>query len=131
MGGRAFALCADLLAIMPGATHDTKKRAHVIGGTCRVSTENMQMLLAAALAGAGVAYAPTIAFGEKLAHGQLAALLSVCHASGLTIQSLYPVRHVSLKVRQSTYHPVDAFNEFGRPSLAVAEACHASRTGSI
>jgi hypothetical protein len=74
---------------------DTKNRAHVIDGMCRMSANNMQMLLAAALAGAGVTYGPTFVFGEYLARGELVALLPGYRASELTIQAVYPsARHV-------------------------------------
>jgi DNA-binding transcriptional LysR family regulator len=38
---------------------DARNRAHVIDGPCRMAANNTQMLLAAALAGAGIAYGPT------------------------------------------------------------------------
>ncbi len=91
---------------------DAKNRAHVIDGACRMSANNMQMLLAAALAGAGVAYGPTFVFGEYLARGELVALLPSYRASELTIQAVYPsARHMPLKVRSFIDHLVDTFGD--------------------
>ncbi|KXU84871.1 LysR family transcriptional regulator [Paraburkholderia monticola] len=94
---------------------DRKGRAHVIDGACRMSANNVQMLLGAALAGAGVAYGPTFVFGDPIARGELVELLPGYRASELTIQAVYPsARHVPLKVRTFVEHLVDAFGE--RPS---------------
>ncbi|MCA8273880.1 LysR family transcriptional regulator [Burkholderia sp. AU30280] len=91
---------------------DADNRAHAIDGACRLSANNMQMLLAAALAGAGVAYGPTFVFGGHLARGELVALLPDYHATALTIQAVYPsARHVSLKMRRFVDYLVDAFGE--------------------
>jgi DNA-binding transcriptional LysR family regulator len=79
---------------------DAKRRAHVISGPCRMAANNTQMLLAAALAGAGIVYGPTFVFGEHIARGTLVALLPEYHTSDLTIQAVYPsARHMPLKVR--------------------------------
>jgi DNA-binding transcriptional LysR family regulator len=91
---------------------DTKNRAHVINGPCRMSANNMQMLLAAALAGAGVAYGPTFVFGEYIARGELVALLPSYRASELTIQAVYPsARHVPFKVRLFIDRLLEAFGD--------------------
>lgn len=91
---------------------DAKQRAHVIGGPCRMSANNTQMLVAAALAGSGVAYGPTFVFGEQIARGKLVALLPEYHASELAIQAVYPgARHMPLKVRQFLDYLVDAFGD--------------------
>jgi DNA-binding transcriptional LysR family regulator len=91
---------------------DTKNRAHVIDGPCRMSANNVQMLLAAALAGVGVAYGPTFVFGEYLARGELVAILPSYRASELAIQVVYlSTRHVPLKVRRFIDHLVDAFGD--------------------
>jgi DNA-binding transcriptional LysR family regulator len=91
---------------------DAKGRAHVIGGPCRLSANNMQMLLAAALEGAGIAYGPTFVFGAHLARGDLVALLPSYRATELTIQAVYPsARHVPLKVRLFIDHLIAAFGD--------------------
>jgi DNA-binding transcriptional LysR family regulator len=91
---------------------DGKKQTHVIDGPCRMSANNMQMLLAAALAGAGVAYGPTFVFGAHIARGELVALLPSYRATELTIQAVYPsARHVPLKVRQFIDHLITAFGD--------------------
>jgi len=80
---------------------DAKNRAHVIEGPCRIAANNTQMLLSAALAGAGVAYGPTFVFGEHVRRGELVALLPGYRATELTIQAVYPsARRIPLKVRR-------------------------------
>jgi DNA-binding transcriptional LysR family regulator len=91
---------------------DAKRRAHVISGPCRMAANNTQMLLAAALAGAGIVYGPTFVFGEQIARGKLVALLPEYHASELTIQAVYPsARHIPLKVRHFLDYLAAAFGD--------------------
>jgi DNA-binding transcriptional LysR family regulator len=91
---------------------DAQGRAHVIGGPCRVMANNTQMLLAAALTGAGIAYGPTFVFGEEIARGKLVELLPEYHTSELTIQAVYPsARHMPLKVRHFLDYLVAAFGD--------------------
>lgn len=91
---------------------DAQQRAHVIDGPCRMAANNTQMLLAAALAGAGVVYGPTFVFGEQIARGKLVALLPDYHTSELTIQAVYPsARHVPVKVRRFLDYLVAAFGD--------------------
>ncbi|MDR5818253.1 LysR family transcriptional regulator [Caballeronia sp. LZ033] len=80
---------------------DADQRAHVIDGPCRMAANDMQILLAAALAGAGIAYGPAFVFGDAIARGDLIALLPDYRAADLTIQAVYPsTRHIPVKVRR-------------------------------
>jgi DNA-binding transcriptional LysR family regulator len=89
---------------------DSGNRAHVIDGPCRMAANNTQMLLAAALAGAGIAYGPTFVFGEHLRRGELVALLPAYRATELVIQAVYPsARRIPLKVRRFVDYLVEAF----------------------
>ncbi|CAR52885.1 MULTISPECIES: LysR family transcriptional regulator [Burkholderia] len=91
---------------------DEKDRPHVIDGTCRMSANNMQMLLASTLAGAGIAYGPTFVFGKYVARGELVALLPTYRTTELTIQAVYPsTRHVPLKVREFIDDLVESFGD--------------------
>jgi DNA-binding transcriptional LysR family regulator len=91
---------------------DARNRAHVIDGPCRMEANNMQMLLDAALAGAGIAYGPTFVFGEHLARGELVALLPAYRAAELAIQAVYPsARRIPLKVRRFVDYLADAFGD--------------------
>ncbi|WP_250467885.1 LysR family transcriptional regulator [Caballeronia sp. GAFFF2] len=91
---------------------DTKGRAQVIDGPCRMAANNTQMLLAAALAGAGIAYGPTFVFGEHIARGNLVALLPDYRTPELAIQAVYPsARHMPLKVRLLLDSLVAAFGD--------------------
>ncbi|MET3910843.1 DNA-binding transcriptional LysR family regulator [Bradyrhizobium sp. S3.3.6] len=78
---------------------------HVINGPVRLAANNMQMLLAAALAGTGVAYGPSFVFGESVAAGTLQVLMSDHKTPELAIHAVYPTkRHVSLKLRRFIEH---------------------------
>lgn len=89
---------------------DPDGQAHVIDGPVLMAANNTQMLLAAALAGAGVAYGPSFVFGESIAVGELVALLPDYKTSDLTIQAVYPTkRHVSRKLRSFVDHLVMSF----------------------
>jgi DNA-binding transcriptional LysR family regulator len=79
---------------------DANGGRHVIDGPARLAANNTQLLLAAALAGAGVAYGPTFVFGEQIALGKLVELLPEYETAELAIQAVYPsARHLPLKVR--------------------------------
>lgn len=78
---------------------DASGQIHRIGGAIRRAANNMQMLLAAALSGAGVAYGPSFVFGEFLASGARRVLLPDHKTLDLAIHAVYPSRrYVSLKV---------------------------------
>jgi DNA-binding transcriptional LysR family regulator len=90
-------------AVSPGdwALTDLDGQSHQINGPLRMATDNMQMLLAAALAGAGVTYGPSFVFGHHVATGELVALLPDHRTSDLAIHAVYPTtRHVSMKLRR-------------------------------
>jgi DNA-binding transcriptional LysR family regulator len=89
-------------AVSPGdwTVHDGDGRPVTIDGPLRLTANNTQMLLAAALAGAGVAYGPSFVFGEAIAAGRLIALLADHRTSTFDIHALFPTaRHLSGKVR--------------------------------
>jgi len=91
---------------------DSQQRPHVIDGPSRLAANNTQMLLAAALAGAGIVYGPTFVFGEQIARGKLVELLPQYQASELTIQAVYPsARHLPLKVRHFLDYLAGAFGD--------------------
>ena len=89
---------------------DPLGRTHLINGPLRMSANNTQMLLAAAEAGAGVAYGPSFVFGASIAAGRLVRLLGDHATSDLAIHAVYPTaRHVSLKARRFIDHLVLSF----------------------
>ncbi|CAB3666715.1 LysR family transcriptional regulator [Trinickia soli] len=91
---------------------DARNRAHIIDGPCRIAANNTQMLLAAALAGAGIAYGPTFVFGEHLRRGGLVSLLPAYRATELAIQAVYPsARRIPLKVRRFVDYLTEAFGD--------------------
>ncbi|PMS17826.1 LysR family transcriptional regulator [Trinickia dabaoshanensis] len=91
---------------------DAKNRAHIIDGPCRIAANNTQMLLAAALAGAGIAYGPSFVFGEHLRRGELVPLLPAYRATELAIQAVYPsARRIPLKVRRFVDYLTEAFGD--------------------
>ncbi|WP_454829010.1 LysR family transcriptional regulator [Paraburkholderia xenovorans] len=92
--------------------HDRKNRAHVIDGPCRMTANNTQMLLAAAIAGAGIVYGPTFVFGAHIRSGELVALLPAYRAADLTIQAVYPsARRIPLKVRRFVDYLAETFGD--------------------
>lgn len=94
---------------------DPDGRSHVIDGPTRMTANNMEMLLAAALRGAGVAYGPSFVFDPAIATGRLMALLPDHRTTDLTIHAVYPTnRHVPLKVRSFIDHLAANLNS---PSL--------------
>lgn len=91
---------------------DARNRAHVIGGPCRMAVNNTQMLLAAALAGAGITYGPTFVFGEHLRRGELVALLPAYRATDLAIQAIYPsAQRIPLKVHRFVDYLAETFGD--------------------
>ena len=89
-------------AVSPGdwTVEDSDGRPLAIDGPLRLAANNTQMLLAAALAGAGVAYGPSFVFGEAIAASRLVALLPNHRTSTFDIHALFPTaRHLSGKVR--------------------------------
>ncbi|TKC89213.1 LysR family transcriptional regulator [Trinickia terrae] len=80
---------------------DRDGAAHRVDGRVSIAANNMQMLLAAAVAGAGVAFGPSFVFGDALRKGELVALLPDYGTADLTIQAVFPsARHLPLKVRR-------------------------------
>lgn len=107
---------------------DPAGRAHVIDGPSRLVANNMQMLLAAALAGAGIAYGPSFVFGEHLAAGDLVVLLPDHQTSNLAIHAVYPTRrHLSLKLRRFIDHLVASFGGTPPWDLAAGDVRSARR----
>ena len=89
---------------------DPRGQTHLIDGPARLAANNTQMLLAAALAGAGIAYGPTFVFGERIAAGDLMALLPDHRTADLAIHALYPsARNISLKARRFIDHLIASF----------------------
>ena len=79
---------------------DREGMSHVIDGPVRFAANNMQLLLAAALRGNGVAYGPSFVFSADIASGDLIVVLPDHRTSDLAIHVVYPTnRHVSLKLR--------------------------------
>ena len=94
-------------AISPGDWNitDPGGQTHVISGVVRLAANNMQMLLASALAGAGIAYGPDFVFGASIASGALHSVLDDHKTAELAIHAVYPTkRHTSLKLRRFVEH---------------------------
>ena len=91
---------------------DPDGNTHLIDGPARLAANNMQMLLASALAGAGVAYGPSFVFGESIARGALHGLMPDHKTSELAIHAVYPTkRHASLKLRRFIEHLSTRFGD--------------------
>lgn len=70
--------------------YDAQGRPHSIEGACRMTANNIQLLLEAALAGTGIAYGPSFVFGEHIKQGRLITLLPAYRTTELTLQAVYP-----------------------------------------
>jgi len=94
---------------------DPNGQAHVIDGPIRMTANNMQILLAAAVRGTGVAYGPSFVFEPDLATGRLIALLPDHQTTDLTIHAVYPTnRQVPLKLRSFVDHLAASLSHPGR-----------------
>ena len=84
---------------------------HVIDGPVRIRANNMRMLLAAALNGAGITYGPSFVFDEHIANGGLMRLMPGVAVPDLAIHAVYPTnRHVPLKLRSFLDHLAHEFS---------------------
>lgn len=76
-------------------------RTHKVDGPVRFRADNMEMLLSAAVAGAGVVYGPAFVLGGPVASGALERLLPDWSTESLGIHAVYPsARLVGAKVRR-------------------------------
>ncbi|RKT14269.1 LysR family transcriptional regulator [Paraburkholderia sp. RAU2J] len=113
--------------------HDGKNRTHVIDGPCRMTANNTPMLLASAIAGAGIVYGPTFVFGAHIRGGELVALLPAYRAADLTIQAVYPsARRIPLKVRRFVDYLAEAFGDeppWDRKEIPPKRGCPGFESG--
>lgn len=104
---------------------DPDGNTHLVDGPIRLAANNMQMLLASALAGTGVAYGPSFVFGESIARGALHPLMQDHRTSDLAIHAVYPTkRHASLKLRRFVEHLSACFGDM--PPWDACLPLHAS-----
>lgn len=100
-------------AVSPGdwTLVDSRGRSHLIDGPCQLLANNMELLLAAALDGIGIAFGPSFVFGESLRNGSLVQVLPNYRTMSLGIHTVLPSsQYVSAKVR----HLIDRLaTEFG------------------
>ncbi|WP_394521353.1 LysR family transcriptional regulator [Pantoea sp. SGAir0184] len=80
--------------------YDTDNRPHTIESRCRLTSNNIHLLMEAALGGTGIVYGPCFVFREHIRQGQLIELLPDYRTSELTIQAVYPsAMRIPFKVR--------------------------------
>ena len=80
--------------------YDAQGRPRSIEGPCRMTANNIQLLLESVLAGTGIAYGPNFVFGEHIKQGKLIKLLPAYRTTELTIQAVYPSAiRIPFKVR--------------------------------
>ncbi len=91
---------------------DKKQRHYLVDGPLRMKANNMEMLVAAALAGLGIAYGPTFVFGEHLKAGTLVEMLPAFKAPELTVHAVFlSARYVPARMRRFVDFLVDAFGD--------------------
>lgn len=84
---------------------DPEGKAHVVDGPVRMTANNMQVLLAAAVRGNGIAYGPSFIFDAHVATGDLVILLPDHRTQDLAIHAVHPTnRHVPRKLRAFVDH---------------------------
>lgn len=100
--------CAPRLAFSQAVSsgdwtiYDAQGRVHSIDSACRMTANNIQLLLESVLAGTGIAYGPDYVFGEYIQQGRLIKLLPAYRTRELTLQAAYPsVIRIPFKVRNS------------------------------
>lgn len=80
--------------------YDTDNRPHTIESRCRLTSNNIHLLMEAALGGTGIVYGPCFVFREHIRQDQLIELLPDYRTSELTIQAVYPsAMRIPFKVR--------------------------------
>ena len=113
---------SDAISVGDWTVVDPAGKLHAIDGPVRMASNNMQVLLAAALRGNGVAYGPSFVFDSHVATGELVALLTDHRTLELAINAVYPTnRHVSLKVRTFVDYLVTNLAATPSPNLSVRE----------
>ncbi|OAT78491.1 LysR family transcriptional regulator [Mangrovibacter phragmitis] len=91
---------------------DAQQQAFTLKGPCRLLANNTQFLVASALAGMGIVYAPTFVLGEHIRRKTLIPLLPGYTPSELVIQAVYPsALHIPAKVRHFVDYLAQAFGD--------------------
>ena len=89
---------------------DALGRASAVEGPAALRANNMQLLSAAALEGAGVVYGPLFVFAEYLREGTLVPLLPEYKTVDLDVHAVLPsTRYLPLKVRRFVDQLVEEF----------------------
>ncbi|GAB0119155.1 LysR family transcriptional regulator [Acidisoma sp. 7E03] len=96
-------------------------RAERVTGPPRLLADNMELLLAAALAGGGIAYGPSFVLGPHVARGALERILPGYTTESLAISLVYPsARQVSTKLRRFADVLKERFGPMPEGASAVA-----------
>ncbi|UPG88070.1 LysR family transcriptional regulator [Luteibacter aegosomaticola] len=91
---------------------DADGTAHRIEGVTRLAADNVQMLAAAAVAGAGLVFGPSFILGPAVQRGELVTLLPGYAADSLDISLVYATRaYLPRTVRAFVDHLVAALTE--------------------
>jgi len=102
---------------------DPQGNSHIIDGPLRLAANDMQILLAAALEGAGIVYGPGFVFARAIAEGKLQVLLTDHQTTRLAIYAVYPSRrHISLKLRSFVEHLKQSFGDTAPWDRALIKA---------
>jgi DNA-binding transcriptional LysR family regulator len=111
LAGAPMLAFSDAVSPADWTLRDSDGALHRLEGTPRVAANNVQMLAAAAVAGAGMVFGPTFILGPHLQRGELVRLLPDYEADPLDISAVYATRAYLPRV-------VRAFVDYLADSLA-------------
>jgi DNA-binding transcriptional LysR family regulator len=113
---------SEAVSVADWTVRDAAGVAHRIDGFSRLSADNVQMLAAAAVSGAGVVFGPSFILGPHIQRGELVPVLPGFEADSLDISVVYSSRAFLPKtVRTFVDHLADSLQEpfpWDGPALA-------------
>ena len=112
LSGQPLLAFSEAVSAPDWTLRDAQGRRHRVAGVPRLSANNVQVLAAAAVAGAGIVFAPTFVLGPLLRSGELVRVLPEYEADPLDISVVYPTRvYLPATVRAFVDHLVDTLAE--------------------
>jgi DNA-binding transcriptional LysR family regulator len=92
LAGLPLLAFSEAVSTADWTVRDTAGALHRIEGATRFAADNVQMLAAAAIAGAGIVFGPTFILGPSIQRGELVHVLPGYTADSLDISAVYATR---------------------------------------